>query len=94
MNYLEASKYAISYNSVEGKAKDYVTSRKSYMFHNKEDGAKVSIKVLSIILLLMPENDFIQGHCQGREIYIPKNTRKLPVKAATSPNSVSKSLNR
>ena len=53
-----------------------------------EDDIKVKVREIDNV------KKYLEGTEIVKEIYIPKNTRKLPVKAATSPNSVSKSLNR
>lgn len=49
MNYLKDGRCEISNNSAERKAKVYATSRKNFLFHDTEEGAKASAIVLSII---------------------------------------------
>ena len=49
MNYLLDGRCEISNNAAERKAKVYATSRKNFLFHDTEDGAKATAIVLSII---------------------------------------------
>lgn len=49
MNYLLDGRCEISNNAAERRAKVYATSRKNFLFHNTENGAKASAIVFSII---------------------------------------------
>lgn len=49
MNYLQDGRCEISNNAAERKAKVYATSRKNFLFHDTEDGARATAIVLSII---------------------------------------------
>ena len=49
MNYLQDGRCEISNNAAERKAKVYATSRKNFLFHDTEDGARATAIALSII---------------------------------------------
>lgn len=49
MNYLLDGRCELSNNAAERKAKVYATSRKNFLFHDTEDGAKASAIVMSLI---------------------------------------------
>ena len=49
MNYLKDGRCEISNNSAERRVKAYVMSRKNFLFHDTEDGARASAIVLSLI---------------------------------------------
>ena len=49
MNYLLDGRCELSNNAAERKAKVYATSRKNFLLHDTEDGAKASAIVMSII---------------------------------------------
>ena len=71
MNYLRDGRCEISNNSAERRVKSYVMSRKNFLFHDTEDGAKASAIVLSLIETAKANNLNIFQYLYTLLLYMP-----------------------